>query len=120
MDRRAFIAVVGGSMLAAPLAAGAQQPGQVPRVGYISPGSSSDPFRQRRFLDVALFRQASPKDIEMCASRARATDLEPADTINLASLLRGALKRQKKGKSKYDREPDPSHGHLGGGWLAGV
>ena len=21
---------------------------------------------------------------------------------------------------QYDREPDPPHGHLGGGWLAGV
>jgi putative ABC transport system substrate-binding protein len=31
-----------------------QQAGQVPRVGYISPGSSSEPFRQRRF---EAFRQ---------------------------------------------------------------
>jgi putative tryptophan/tyrosine transport system substrate-binding protein len=30
-------------------AAEAQQAGEVPRVGYISPGSSSDPFRLRRF-----------------------------------------------------------------------
>ena len=42
------------SLVLAPLAAEAQQPGQVPRVGYISPGSSSDPFRQRRF---EAFRQ---------------------------------------------------------------
>ena len=54
MDRRAFLAGA-GALLAAPLAAEAQQqPGQVPRVGYISPGSSSDPFRQRRF---EAFRQ---------------------------------------------------------------
>ena len=33
----------------APIAAEAQQTGEVPRVGYISPGSSSDPFRLRRF-----------------------------------------------------------------------
>ena len=54
MDRRAFIAVVGGSILAAPLTSAAQQAEQVPRVGYISPGSSSDPFRLRRY---EAFRQ---------------------------------------------------------------
>jgi putative ABC transport system substrate-binding protein len=54
MDRRAFITLVGGSILVAPLAGEAQQAEQVARVGYISPGSSSDPFRQRRF---EAFRQ---------------------------------------------------------------
>jgi ABC-type uncharacterized transport system substrate-binding protein len=54
MNRRAFVTGL-GAFLAAPLAAEAQQqPGQVPLVGYISPGSSSDPFRQRRF---EAFRQ---------------------------------------------------------------
>ena len=48
MNRRAFVTGL-GAVLAAPLAAEAQRAGQVPRVGYISPGSSSDPFRQRRF-----------------------------------------------------------------------
>jgi putative ABC transport system substrate-binding protein len=48
MRRRAFVS---GALafLAVPLAVEAQQVGQAPRVGYISPGSSSDPFRQRRF-----------------------------------------------------------------------
>jgi putative tryptophan/tyrosine transport system substrate-binding protein len=49
-----FAVVLTVSLVLAPLAAEAQQPGQVPRVGYISPGSSSDPFRQRRF---EAFRQ---------------------------------------------------------------
>jgi len=53
MDRRAFIGTLAGGLLAAPLAAGAQQ-AEVPRVGYISPGSSSDPMRLRRF---EAFRQ---------------------------------------------------------------
>jgi ABC-type uncharacterized transport system substrate-binding protein len=48
VNRRAFVTGL-GAVLAAPLAAEAQPAGQVPRVGYISPGSSSDPFRQRRF-----------------------------------------------------------------------
>ncbi len=25
-----------------------------------------------------------------------------------------------KSEAENDREPDPPHGHLGGGWLAGV
>ncbi len=40
MDRRAFIAGVGGGLLAAPLAAGAQPAGKVARVGYLSLESS--------------------------------------------------------------------------------
>jgi ABC-type uncharacterized transport system substrate-binding protein len=39
MDRRAFIAIVGGSILAAPLAAEAQQAGKLYRVGYLTAGS---------------------------------------------------------------------------------
>jgi putative ABC transport system substrate-binding protein len=54
MDRRAFIGTLTGGLLAAPLAAKAQPAGKVPRVGYLSPGSSSDPLRRRRF---EAFRQ---------------------------------------------------------------
>jgi len=36
MDRRAFITILGGSLLARPLAANAQQVGSVPRIGYLS------------------------------------------------------------------------------------
>lgn len=39
MHRRAFIAMVGGSILAAPLAVEAQQSGRVYRVGVLSPGT---------------------------------------------------------------------------------
>jgi len=37
MDRRTFLAGTGAMLLAAPLAAGAQQPAKVPRIGYLSP-----------------------------------------------------------------------------------
>ena len=53
MDRRVFLAGA-VALLAAPLAAEAQQAAKIPRVGYLSPGSSSDPARQRRF---EAFRQ---------------------------------------------------------------
>ena len=53
MKRRAFLAGTGAALLASPLAA-ETQPRKVPRVGYLSPGSPSDPGRQRRF---EAFRQ---------------------------------------------------------------
>src|SRR5262245_11564303 len=39
MDRRVFITMVGGSMLAAPLAAETQTAGKIARVGYLGSGS---------------------------------------------------------------------------------
>ena len=39
MDRRAFLSTVTGSLLAAPLAAGAQPAEKVYRVGVLSPGN---------------------------------------------------------------------------------
>src|SRR3977135_2247268 len=51
MERRTFMAVVSGGLLASPLAATAQQTGKVYRIGYLSGGSSTlthliDAFRQ--------------------------------------------------------------------------
>jgi putative ABC transport system substrate-binding protein len=43
MERRTFLAMVPGSLLAAPLVAAAQQPGKVYRIGFLSPSSPSDP-----------------------------------------------------------------------------
>ena len=39
MDRRAFIRIVGGSVLVVPFAAEAQQPAKIPRVGVLRPGN---------------------------------------------------------------------------------
>jgi putative ABC transport system substrate-binding protein len=44
MERRAFLAGTGAVLLAAPLAAGAQPAGKVPRVGYLSVFSASNPY----------------------------------------------------------------------------
>jgi putative ABC transport system substrate-binding protein len=56
IDRRTFLAGTGGVLLAAPLAAVTAQPREkVPRIGYLNPGSSSDPLRQRR---LEAFRQS--------------------------------------------------------------
>jgi putative ABC transport system substrate-binding protein len=47
MERRTFIAVVSGGILAAPLAAVAQQTAKVYRLGLLGAGSSADPVVQR-------------------------------------------------------------------------
>src|SRR6266487_6997096 len=54
MERRTFLATLAGGLLAAPLAAEAQPREKLPRVGYLSPGSPSEPLRRRRF---EAFRQ---------------------------------------------------------------
>src|SRR5215831_11559174 len=53
MDRRAFIGVVGGSLLAIRFAAEGQQAGKVPRVGYLVMSPLADPPSAERaaFLD---------------------------------------------------------------------
>jgi putative tryptophan/tyrosine transport system substrate-binding protein len=45
MDRRAFLGTIAGGLLAAPLAAEAQQPGKVWRLGFLAPGLSQDTSR---------------------------------------------------------------------------
>ena len=54
MERRRFIEVIAGGLLAAPLAAEAPQAASLPRIGYLSAGSLSD-LRQSRYLEA--FRQ---------------------------------------------------------------
>ena len=45
MHRRVFLGTLAGGLLAAPFAAGAQQGGEVHRIGFLSPSSPSDPER---------------------------------------------------------------------------
>jgi hypothetical protein len=42
MDRRTFLAGTGAVLLAAPLAAEAQEPGKRPRVGFLGPRTRAD------------------------------------------------------------------------------
>lgn len=52
MERRAFLTMVAGGLLAAPVAAGAQPGTKAPRVGFVEAGSRS---ANQHFLDA--FRQ---------------------------------------------------------------
>jgi putative ABC transport system substrate-binding protein len=49
IDRRTFLAGTGAVLLAAPLAAEAQQVGKVPRIGFLSPSSPTDSRAPHRF-----------------------------------------------------------------------
>ena len=51
MERRTFIGVLTGGLLAAPLTSEGQQAGRIPRIGYLAPGSASaDAPRIESFL----------------------------------------------------------------------
>jgi putative ABC transport system substrate-binding protein len=54
ITRRVFVGTLAGSLLAAPRAAGAQQPAKVPRIGYLVTGSPESP--ETRAV-LAAFRQ---------------------------------------------------------------
>jgi putative ABC transport system substrate-binding protein len=82
MERRAFIRSIALSVLAVPLTAGGQPQQKMPRVGYLSPGSSSDSVRLRRF---EAFRQGL-------------RDLGYVERENIAIESRWA-------EGKYDRYP---------------
>jgi putative tryptophan/tyrosine transport system substrate-binding protein len=49
MERRTFLALVSGSLLAAPLAAEAQQAAKVARIGYLSPNQATSPHLREAF-----------------------------------------------------------------------
>ena len=49
MNRRAFLSILSGGLLAAPLAAEAQQPSKIARIGYLSPNLATSPHLREAF-----------------------------------------------------------------------
>ena len=49
MERRTFMALVSGGLLAAPLAARAQQPAKVARIGYLATNLAGNPHGREAF-----------------------------------------------------------------------
>src|SRR5262245_28587254 len=78
MDRRAFITIVGGSILAGPLAAEAQQPakqsGKMPRIGVLVSASPPHPFADafRRGLQSFGYTEGQNIRIEFLYTEERA------------------------------------------------
>jgi ABC-type uncharacterized transport system substrate-binding protein len=107
MNRRSFIVGLGVGLLAAPLAAEAQQAGQVPRVGWLrlgSPGSS--PWEMEGFLKglrelgyvegqniVVQYRYASDKPEQLFALAAELVTLQPDVLVALSTAPVRALQR---------------------------
>ena len=81
MERRRFLAMVDGGLLAAPLATHAQQPGKVHRIGYLGAATASSYARHVEALRLGL------------------RDLGYVEGKNLAIEYRWA-------EDKYDRLPD--------------
>src|SRR5207245_4751539 len=67
-------------------------------------------------LDVTQIDQSLPEGTGTTVG----LGIEHTDSRNASYLLRrGGKRRESETEREKDREPDPPHGHLGGGWLAG-
>ncbi len=71
-------------------------------------------------FDVPKLSQTLPEGLSKVRVRGRRPRQEHPDSGNFLRLLRLGGGRRKNADSEKDREPDQPHGHLGGGWLAGV
>jgi len=83
MPRRTFMAIITGGLLAAPLAAEAEQAGKVWRIGWLSLLQIAT--TQSRTLSTDRCRNSATWKAEICWS---SDDLQPGGPINGPELLR--------------------------------
>src|ERR1700730_9925515 len=91
MERRTFLGVLTGGLLAAPLAAEAQQSGKVWRIGYLTPfpltGAPGDPAVQLFSNFKQALRELGYVEGQNVVIESRTTNQRPADVPKLVSEL---------------------------------
>ena len=87
MDRRAFLGTVTG-LLAAPLAAAAQQPGKVYRIGFLRNGPPPETFIEGLRTGLRELGYVEGQNISIEYGLARRADDLPSAAARLASLAR--------------------------------
>jgi putative tryptophan/tyrosine transport system substrate-binding protein len=104
MDRRAFITMVGGSVLVAPLAAGAQQPPKNARIGFLSLSSGPTPtmdispgLRELGWIEgqnIAVeYRWAANREDQLAVLAAELVRLKVDIIVTSSTLAAQAAKR---------------------------
>jgi putative ABC transport system substrate-binding protein len=104
MERRTFLAMVSGSLLAAPLAAEAQQAAKIARIGYLSTNLAATPDRPEAFRQglrvlgyvegrnlVIEYRDAEGKGIERVPALAAELVALKVDVIFVGGSTRATL-----------------------------
>jgi putative ABC transport system substrate-binding protein len=87
VDRRAFLGTVTG-LLAAPLAAAAQQPGKVYRIGFLRNGPPPETFIEGLRTGLRELGYVEGQNISIEYGLARSADDLPSAAARLASLAR--------------------------------
>ena len=109
MRRRTFLAGTGAVLLAAPLAAEAQKPEKMARVGILGIGPVPSPQDLAKSVSTNPFwmsmRQLGWVDGEGFGIGKQPTDLDHAGLLRLG-------RERRKDEAERENEPDPPHGHL--------
>jgi putative ABC transport system substrate-binding protein len=88
VNRRTFLGAMTGSLLAAPRAAAAQQPGKVYRIGFLRNGPPPETFIEGLRTGLRELGYVEGQNISIEYGLARSADDLPSAAARLASLAR--------------------------------